>query len=146
MTAAGRGRHQRGFTLVEMLVTSAVLGVAMVLVVGMISVAVKGGVQEKQLVLLQVAVQYEVDKVSATAPTAGYTDCFLIGDQAGSGPAPAPAVTAGTPSCPAGDNVQAVVSGPSTTTQLSPLPCWTVTVTYVPTGKSPPGPTSVCHR
>jgi prepilin-type N-terminal cleavage/methylation domain-containing protein len=98
-----RRRQQSGTTLVELLVSIAIIGVALSLMVGTFASAVLLAQQAKKLAVEQAIYQYEVDRIGAYAwdttngtPPAAHTDCFTVED------APTPSVPAAGPPCASG--------------------------------------------
>ena len=81
MTAqqARRRRAQAGTTLVELLVATVIMGLALVIIVGLFASGVVDSTLSKRDVSAEAATQYEMDKI-ASAPydpnAPGYSDCF----------------------------------------------------------------------
>ena len=123
-----RRRAQAGTTLVELLVSLMIVGLALVLVVGTFSTGLLDATLTKRNTAVQAVMQYELQQIGANQfNTSSYSDCFATESPT----APTPALTAGLPaylgSCPPGPFTMradvAVAPGPTTTSQL-----WTVTV------------------
>jgi Tfp pilus assembly protein PilV len=115
-----RRRAQAGTTLVELLVATVIMGLALVIIVGLFASGAVDSTLSKRDVSAEAATQYEMDKI-ASAPydpnAAGYSDCFGTDGT----------VAAGNCSTPSG--VKAVV----TVAQVSSgLQQWTVTVSIWP--------------
>ena len=129
-----RRRAQSGATLVELLVSMVILGMALVLVVGTFSTGLLNATLAKRNTAAEAVLQYELDSISAAQynPSAQpYSDCFAT-ESPGS-PTPAPTYQG---TCDSGYPLRADVSfaaQPGTQTQL-----WTVAVISNgdPTGKS----------
>jgi type II secretory pathway pseudopilin PulG len=74
-----RRRAQAGATLVELLVSLMIVGLALVLIVGTFSTALLDATLAKRNTAVQAVVQYELDKISGSQfdPSAGsYSECF----------------------------------------------------------------------
>jgi len=72
---AGRRRAQSGFTLVELLVATVIMGTALVLIVGSFSDAAVA----KRNTAAQAVIAYEVEQISGSSyksAPANYSDCF----------------------------------------------------------------------
>lgn len=126
-----RRAAQSGATLIEMLVSVAILGLSLSLIVGTLSTGVLNAVLAKRNTAAQAVVQYELDEIQAssfTASASAYSQCFATED------ASAPVLTAYQASCPSPNfTLRADVSpaaGPTSTRQT-----WTITVTATGTGQ-----------
>jgi Tfp pilus assembly protein PilV len=81
MTAkqARRRRAQAGTTLVELLVATVIMGLALVIIVGLFASGVVDSTLSKRDVSAEAATQYELDKI-ASAPfdsaASGWSNCF----------------------------------------------------------------------
>lgn len=122
-----RRRAQAGTTLVELLVSTVIIGLALTIVVGVLSTGLLDSSLGKRNVAVQGVLQYEMEKVGASSYSASaqpYSDCFAV-DNASS-PIPAPG-----PSCPSGYTLRADVSWTwqpgSSTVQI-----WTIAVSAQP--------------
>jgi type II secretory pathway pseudopilin PulG len=78
---AGRSRRQRaqaGTTLIEVVVSVAILSLALVLLVGSFSTALIDVTHEKQITVAQAAIEYELQKIQAApyGSTQSYSECF----------------------------------------------------------------------
>jgi type II secretory pathway pseudopilin PulG len=74
-----RRRAQAGTTLVELLVSLMIVGLAVSLVVGTFSTASLNATLAKRNTAVQAVVQYELDKISGNPfidPPTGYSECF----------------------------------------------------------------------
>lgn len=81
MTSSRSQRHraQSGTTLIELLVSTVIIGVALVLLVGMFSTGVIDSNLAKQQTAAQAATQYEEEKIGAmqfSSSPSGYSECF----------------------------------------------------------------------
>ena len=78
-----RRRAQAGTTLIELLVSLVIIGFAVTLIVGTFSTGVIDATLAKRNTAAQAVVQYELDKISASAfdPSKGpYSECFATDD------------------------------------------------------------------
>ena len=126
-----RGRQaQSGATLVEVLVSVAIMGLALALIVGTFSTGLLQSVMAKRNAAAGAVVQYELDQISGgvydTTPQA-YSDCFAT-ENATSPPVPAAGFK---DDCASSSYVLradvSVQPGPSPTSQL-----WSVSVVSWP--------------
>ena len=118
---ARRRRAQAGTTLVELLVATVIMGLALVIVVGLFASGVVDSTLSKRDVSAEAATQYEMDKI-ASAPydpnAPGYSDCFG---------------TDGTVSAGGGCDTPSGVKADVSVTQVSTgLQQWTITVSAWP--------------
>ena len=126
-----RRAAQSGATLIEMLVSIAIIGLSLSLIVGTLSTGVLNAVLAKRNTAAEAVVQYELDEIQAasftTSPSA-YSQCFATEDPS------APVLAAYQASCPDPKfTLRADVSpatGPTSTSQN-----WTITVTATGTGE-----------
>ena len=122
MTAkqARRRRAQAGTTLVELLVATVIMGLALVIIVGLFASGVVDSTLSKRDVSAEAATQYEMDKI-ASAPydpnAPGYSDCFGTDGTVSAG------------SCTTPSGVQADVSVAQVSNGLQQ---WTITVSAWP--------------
>jgi len=124
-----RRRAQAGTTLVELLVSLTIMGLALVLIVGTLSTGLLNATLAKRNTAAQAVVQYEMDELAAQ-PFSGspqsYSECFPTENP--NAPVSAPYQA----SCPdVSYTLRADVAptpGPSPSSQL-----WTITVMSVPT-------------
>jgi Tfp pilus assembly protein PilV len=76
---SSRHRAQSGTTLIELLVSTVIIGVALVLLVGMFSTGVIDSNLSKRQTAAQAATQYEEERIGAmqySASPASYSECF----------------------------------------------------------------------
>jgi type II secretory pathway pseudopilin PulG len=120
-----RRQAQSGATLVELLVSILIMGLALTLVIGMFSTGLLDSALAKRNTAATAVVQYELDHISGSPYTSSpqsYSDCFATESAT-----TAPATLSYTSSCPSGVytlrvDVQ-VAAGPNPNSQL-----WSVTV------------------
>ena len=104
----GRRRAQSGTTLVELLVSLVIIGVALSLIIGTLSSGLLQAVLVKRNVGIQAATQFEMEKVQSSPfdPQAlPFSDCFAADNTAT--PTPANAFQG---SCPSGYTLRVDVS------------------------------------
>jgi type II secretory pathway pseudopilin PulG len=83
-----RHRAQSGTTLIELLVSTVIIGVALVLLVGMFSTGVIDSNLSKRQTEAQAATQYEEERIGAmpyAANPASYSECFASDGSANPG-------------------------------------------------------------
>jgi type II secretory pathway pseudopilin PulG len=125
-----RRQAQAGATLVELLVSLVIMGLALVLIVGTFSTGLIQATLAKRNTAAVAIVQYEIEQISGGAysdSAPSYSDCFATED-ATSPPTPAPSfqgACAGTSYVLRAD--VAVAPGPSPDSQL-----WSITVVSLP--------------
>jgi type II secretory pathway pseudopilin PulG len=124
-----RRRAQAGTTLIELLVSLTVMGVALGLIVGTFGTALLDSTLTKRNTAAEAVIQYELDKISGSpfnsAPQP-YSECFSTDSPT----APAPATGGGGCPDPAYSLRADVTVAPlSSTSQV-----WTVTVNSWPVG------------
>jgi type II secretory pathway pseudopilin PulG len=80
-----RQRAQAGTTLIELVVSVAILSLALVLLVGSFSTALINVTNEKQTTVAQAAIAYEHQKIQSApfGSTQGYSDCFALDGSVG---------------------------------------------------------------
>ncbi len=122
MTAkqARRRRAQSGTTLVELLVATVIMGLALVLIVGLFASGVVDSTLSKRDVSAEAATQYELDRIASMPydPNApAYSDCFGTDG------------TVSTGSCSTPSGVKADVSVAQVSNGLQQ---WTITVSPWP--------------
>jgi type II secretory pathway pseudopilin PulG len=86
-----RRRAQAGTTLVELLVSVTIMGVALVLIVGTLSAGLLNAALAKRNTAAEAVVQYELDKIGGSQfdPSAkGYSECFATESPAAPMPGP----------------------------------------------------------
>jgi type II secretory pathway pseudopilin PulG len=112
-----RRRAQAGTTLVELLVSLTIMGLALVLIVGTISTGLLNAALAKRNTAAEAVVQYELEKIAAMPfDSSPYSECFATESPA------SPA----SPPCRVDDTLRADMSvgpGPTATSRK-----WTVTV------------------
>jgi len=126
-----RRRAQAGTTLIELLVSLMIVGIALVLIVGTFSTGLLDATLAKRNTAAQAIVQYEMDKIAASAFSTSaldYSDCFATDNP--SSPAPASGYLG---SCTGGGySIRADVEQPSPSS--GSLQVWTVTTTSLSDG------------
>jgi type II secretory pathway pseudopilin PulG len=132
-----RRRAQAGTTLIELLVSTIIIGVAVLLLVGSISTGLLDATLTKRNTAVNAAIEYELEKVGAanytTSPVA-YSECFAVDTSA----VPTQVGFGGT--CPAGTNLRADI----TETDISlGTQSWTVKVRNFPSLEALGAPVSV---
>lgn len=136
-----RRRAQSGTTLVELLVSLVIIGLALVLVVGTLSTGLLEGVLVKRNTAAEAVSQYEMDKISASAYNSSvepYSDCFATDNP--TSPAAAASWKAACPT--AAYSLRADVSWAALPGR-SGVQVWTITVTTWPSGAQIGNPVSV---
>jgi type II secretory pathway pseudopilin PulG len=134
---ARRHRAQAGTTLIELLVSTMIIGLVVTLLVGAFSTGVLDATLTKRNTAVQGAVEYELEKIGAasfSATPAPYSECFAVDSAA------APVEVAFNSTCPDGTDLRADVTetdGPSGVQQ------WAVQVTTYPSLASVGSPVSV---
>jgi len=125
----GRTRRQggqAGTTLVELVVSVAIIGLALTLLVGAFSTGVIQSTLVKRNTAVDAALGYELERIAAatySSTPSPYSECFAVEG------AVAPVVVAYQDSCPAGSDLRADVTesaGPSGVQQ------WTVQIEAYP--------------
>jgi len=124
-----RRKAQAGTTLIELLVSLMIVGLALVLIVGTFSTGLLDATLAKRNTAVDAVVQYEMEKIgarafSSTPVSASYSECFAT--ESPTNPAPAP--------CTGGQytlrvDVVGNWNGTSTTVQV-----WTITISSLPSG------------
>jgi type II secretory pathway pseudopilin PulG len=102
-----RRRAQAGTTLIELLVSTIIIGVAVLLLVGSISTGLLDATLTKRNTAVNAAIEYELEKVGAANYTASplpYSECFAVDSSA----VPTQVGFGGT--CPAGTNLRADIT------------------------------------
>ncbi len=126
-----RRRAQAGTTLIELLVSLMIVGIALVLIVGTFSTGLLDATLAKRDTAAQAIVQYEMDKVGASTfsvSAPNYSDCFATDNP--SSPVPASGYRG---SCTGGGySIRADVEQPSPSS--GSLQMWTVTTTSLSDG------------
>ncbi|MDQ2942210.1 MAG: type II secretion system GspH family protein [Candidatus Dormibacteraeota bacterium] len=120
-----RRRAQAGTTLIELLVSLMIIGLAVLVLVGSLSTGVLDATLAKRNTAANAAIEYEVEKIGAasyTSPPEPYSECFAIDT------AVSPMNAAGG-QCPAGTNLRADVTGSAVQAGVQQ---WTVQVRNYP--------------
>jgi len=121
-----RHRAQAGTTLIELLVSTMIIGLVVVLLVGAFSTGLLDATLAKRNTAVEGVVEYELEKIGAAAfstTAVPYSECFAVDSAA----TPTQVVSDGP--CPAGTNLRADVTetpGPAGVQQ------WTVQVSAYP--------------
>jgi len=130
-----RRRAQAGVTLIELLVSLVIVGLALVLIVGTISTGLLNATLAKRNTAVQAVLEYELERIGASqfnSSAPSYSECFATENP--TNPTLLPSYGA---DCPNGFySLRAdvtVAPGPTATSQL-----WTITVKTWPDG-SPVG-------
>lgn len=100
---ARRRRAQAGTTLIEMIVCTAIIGFALLLLVGAFSTGLLDATLEKRNTASDAAVEFELERVQAAAYRAApqpFSECFAVDS------ADAPALVGYKAACPAGTNLE----------------------------------------
>lgn len=125
-----RCRAQAGTTLIELLVSLVIVGLALVLIVGTFSTALLDASLAKRNTAVQAVLQYELDSIGGTqfnASAQPYSECFAT--EAAVAPAPAASYQGACPGTQYTLRADANQTPNSATTQL-----WTVAVVVWPAG------------
>lgn len=116
-----RRRAQAGTTLIELLVSVAILGLALVLIVGTLSTGLLDATLAKRNTAAEAVTQYELEKIKGIAFSSGpYSECFATES------ASDPQAASYSGSCPGGPftlRADVTVNNVTSTRQM-----WTVTV------------------
>jgi type II secretory pathway pseudopilin PulG len=102
-----RHRAQAGTTLIELLVSTMIIGIAVLLLVGSISTGVLDATLTKRNTAVNAAIEYELEKIGAATYTSSplpYSECFAVDSSA----LPTQVGFGGT--CPAGTNLRADIT------------------------------------
>ncbi len=131
-------RRQSGTTLVELLVSLTIIGVALVLVIGTFSTGLQNATLAKRNTAVAAVIQYEMDKISGSRfayNAAPYSECFATEAQI------SPTLLAYQASCPsAAYSLRADVSQAQETPSRQ---LWTVTVLTWPADANVGSPVSL---
>ena len=122
-----RHRAQAGTTLIELLVSVMIMGIAVLLLVGAFSTGLLDATLTKRNTAVNAASEYELEKIGAAKYTTApgpYSDCFAVDTAA----TPTPAVGG---VCPAGTNLRADVTEGDVTGQ-SGVQGWAVQILTYP--------------
>jgi type II secretory pathway pseudopilin PulG len=86
-----RRRAQAGTTLVELLISLTIMGLALVLIVGTMSTGLLNAALAKRNTAAEAVVQYELDKIAAMPfNSAAYSECFATDSATAPMPQPCP--------------------------------------------------------
>lgn len=122
-----RRRAQAGTTLIELLVSTVIIGFALVLLVGMFSTGVIDSNNAKRETGAQSATQYEVAKIDAKqADPNGYSECFASDGTS------SPTVVAYRGNCPGSSRIRADVNAAAVQLNGVNLEQWTIQVSTWP--------------
>ena len=124
-----RHRAQAGTTLIELLVATLIMGLALVMLVGLFSTGVIDSTLARRDTAAQAATEYEMEKVGAKTyndKAVGYSECF------GSDGTSSPSEVAYGGSCPAVARIRADVS-PSLLAGIVQGQQWTIVINTWPT-------------
>jgi len=123
-----RHRAQAGTTLIELLVSTMIIGLAVVILVGAYSTGLVNASLTKRNTALNAAVGYELEKIGAaayvTSPSA-YSECFAVDNAA------PPTEVAFGGACPNGTSLRADVTE-SEVPDLTGVQQWVVQVSVYP--------------
>lgn len=104
---ARRRNAQAGTTLIELLVSTLIIGLALLILVGAFSTGILDATLTKRNTAVNAAVEYELEKIGAStyaATPAAYSECFAVDVNV----APTQVALGGV--CPAGSNLRADVT------------------------------------
>jgi type II secretory pathway pseudopilin PulG len=109
MSSRTRRRHrgQAGTTLIELLVSTMIIGIAMLLLVGAFSTGIVDATLTKRNTAVNAVVEYELEKIGAATYSAApspYSECFAVDSAA------QPIQVSFGGGCPAGTNLRADVT------------------------------------
>jgi Tfp pilus assembly protein PilV len=122
-----RHRAQAGTTLIELLVSTVIIGLALVLLVGMFSTGVIDSNLAKRETGAQAAGQYEIEKIDAKqANPNGYSECFASDGSSG------PTMVGYGGNCPPSARIRADVSAAPVQLNGVNLEQWTIQVNTWP--------------
>jgi type II secretory pathway pseudopilin PulG len=139
-SSRGRRRAQAGTTLVELIVSLSIIGLALALIIGTLSTGALNSTLAKRNTAVEAIVQYELGKVAASAfssSATGYSECFAIDS-----PTSPTAASAFQGTCPAGPYT---LRSDVTWNWLPSQPgvqMWTISVASVPDGNAIGSPVS----
>jgi len=125
-----RRRAQSGTTLVELLVSVTIMGIALALLVGTISTGLLNATLAKRNTAAEAVVQYEMDEIAASAfsnSPPSYSECFSTENPNAPSAAPSFQATCPDPSSTLRADVTAS-PGPSLGSQI-----WSITIFSEPT-------------
>jgi type II secretory pathway pseudopilin PulG len=132
-----RHKAQAGTTLIELVVSTMIIGLVLLLLVGSFSTALLDATLAKRNTAVEGAVQYELEKIGAatfSGQPAPYSECFAVDNPA------APQAIAFQGTCPSGSNLRADVAEVDVQAGVQQ---WTVTVNTWPAQGAVGAPVSV---
>jgi type II secretory pathway pseudopilin PulG len=136
-----RRRAQSGSTLVELLVSVVIMGLALVIVVGTFSTGLIDSSVAKRNTAAQAVLQYELEKIGSSTfdgSAQPYSECFATDNPT------APTTLAENQSCPSGSfALRADVSWTPGSGSSSGMQLWTVSVIGWPSGTQAASPVSL---
>ncbi len=122
-----RQRAQAGTTLIELVVSIGIIGLALLLLVGAFSTGVIDATLLKRNTASDAAVEFELERIQASTFAAApqpYSECFAVDTSAN------PSLVAYRASCPPGSNLRLDVT--ETDVQAGAIQQWTVHVVTYP--------------
>lgn len=122
-----RRRAQAGTTLIELLVSVSIAGLALALIVGTLSTGLLDVVLVKRNTAVQAVLQYEMEQVRATNFGASYSDCFAT--ESPTSPVSAGSYQGACPSGPYTLRADVTLTSTSGSAQL-----WSISVREWPSG------------
>jgi type II secretory pathway pseudopilin PulG len=130
-----RRRAQSGTTLVELLVSLMIVGIALVLIVGTFSTGLLNAAMAKRNTAVEAVTQYEMERIGASAfsssAPAAYAECFATESPTSPGPCGGSQYTLRA-------DVTWTWDQSSTTVQV-----WTITISSLPSGTQVGSPISI---
>lgn len=126
--AQRRRRAQAGTTLIELLVSTMIIGIAVLMLVGAFSTGILDATLTKRNTAVNAAVEYELEKVGAAAYAGApvqYSECFAVDSSA------APTQVTFDAACPGGTNLRADVTETDVTGQAG-VQQWSVQLRTYP--------------
>jgi type II secretory pathway pseudopilin PulG len=112
--AQRRRRAQAGTTLIELLVSTMIIGIAVLMLVGAFSTGILDATLTKRNTAVNASVEYELEKIGAavfSSTPVQYSECFAVDSSA------APSRVALGGACPGGSNLRADVTEKALTGQ-----------------------------
>ncbi len=129
-----RRKAQAGTTLIELLVSLMIVGLALVLIVGTFSTGLLNATLAKRNTAVDAVVQYEMEKIGASAYSSSaqpYSECFATESPTSPGPCGSSQYTLRA-------DVAWTLKPSSTTVQV-----WTITISSLPSGAQVGSPISI---
>jgi type II secretory pathway pseudopilin PulG len=133
-TLKDRRKAQAGTTLIELLVSLMIVGLALVLIVGTFSTGLLNATLAKRNTAVEAVTQYEMEKIGASAFSSAvpaYSECFATESPTSPGPCSGSQYTLRA-------DVTWAWNQSSTTVQV-----WTITISSVPSGAQVSSPVSI---